>query len=75
MTTRYLKITPRMVRADLRRMARGQEPRLPVHIIADAALNLIKSGVPDETVARVPRKTQAAVEWLEALYRLPDPRL
>lgn len=66
----YTKITPRMVRADLRRMERGQATRLDAFTLAHFVLSRLTFAVS----VRVTRKAQDAVRWLEALYRLPDPR-
>jgi hypothetical protein len=61
---RYQKLE---LTTELRRVARGQKPRMPVDVLADWALGYVKGAIP-------PPPQIDEVQFLERLYRLPDIR-
>ncbi len=78
MSTSYRRITPRMVRADLRRMERGQKTKLDTGTLARfvrARLDAVSGAVLDtEPVPTRGTRKGDAVQFLEKLFRLPDNR-
>ncbi len=66
----YVKITPTKMRAELRALAHGKKPRIPVDILADYILTYCaKSGG-----ATHPRPQDDSIAFLKRLYALEDPR-
>lgn len=65
----YVKITPSKAQASLRSLARGDEPKIPVYLLADY---LLHHGSLSLSTGNVPKDD--FVRFAEHLFALNDPR-
>ena len=67
----YVKITPTKMRADLRALVHGQQPRIPIDVLAQYTLNYCTRSA---SAPAAPKSKGDSVEWCERLYALEDTR-